>query len=316
MPYEVRRVGLQFCVFKKGTDQRMGCHPTQEKARRQLSALYANEPAAKALMPLKAQVLPDDEEAAFWDGRLPRRLLAIPFGGPIPSAKSDRGVDLDDQFFDERTDIYGPYPALRHTRERLVDFMHSYRPPGRGYGDDTGMMAGHLLGKSILDPDPDEDGWWVDLWLERGNARVSLVKRLAERGAQLFGSSQPIGKARVDPDGHIALWPYWLQTITTAPQNTLSVVRPKAALDSIEQLLRYDTDPWTTIEGALRSLEASPLPSAGRPVDEAKAGRVLSAPNDGDLRSAMDALEAALEKVRGVIARQPDYSSKEQPTSE
>lgn len=182
----------------------------------------------KALMPLKAK---DVDEDAFWDGRVPRRLLAIPFGGPIPSPKSKRGVDLDDEWFDEATDIYGPYPALRNNRERLVDFMHSYRPPSSRTGDDTGMMMGHLLGKSILDPDPEEDGWWVDLWLERGNARVALVKRLAERGAQLFGSSQATGKAQKEASGHITVWPFWLQTITTTPQNTYSVLRPKAALD-------------------------------------------------------------------------------------
>lgn len=189
---------------------------------------------AKAFMPIKAKPLDDDEETAFWDGRVPRQLLAIPFGGPIPSAKSKKGVDLDDEWFDEDTDIFGPYKVLRDNRERLVDFQHSYRPPGPRYGDDTGMMTGHLVGKSILHPDPDEDGWWVDLWVERGNARVALIRRLAEKGAQLFGSSQPVGKTRVEPDGHISLWPFWMETLTTAPQNTFSVVRPKSVLDEAE----------------------------------------------------------------------------------
>ena len=36
------------------------------------------------------------------------------------------------------------------------------------------MMTGHVLGKSILDPDPEEDGWWVDIWLKAGNKRYSV----------------------------------------------------------------------------------------------------------------------------------------------
>lgn len=189
----------------------------------------------KALMPLRAKALDADELAAWWDGRIGRPLLAIPFGGPIPSPRSAKGVDLDGEWFDEATDIYGPHRALRETRERLVDFHHSAQPPGPRYGDDTGMMRGAILGKSILHPDPDEDGWWVDLWFSRGQERVALVKRLAERGAQLFGSSQPIGKtARMD-DGRITLWPFWMETISTTPQNTYSTFGPKAALDEAER---------------------------------------------------------------------------------
>ena len=192
---------------------------------------------AKALMPIKAKPLDEDEETAFWDGKVPRRLLAIPFGGPIPSPKSKLGVDLDGEFFSERTDIYGPYPELKQDRTRLVDWHHSYQPPTPKYGDPTGMMMGHLIGKSILDPDPDEDGWWVDFWLEAGNKRVSLIKRLAERGAQLYGSSQPAkGGGRVNPEtGEITVWPFLFETLSTSPQNTYSVMRPKGLLDGANE---------------------------------------------------------------------------------
>lgn len=252
----------------------------------------------KALMPVKARPLDDDEETAFWEGRVPRQLLAIPFGGPIPSAKSKRGVDLDNEWFDEDTDIFGPYEALRKNKERLVDFQHSYRPPGPRFGDDTGMMRGHLVGKSILHPDPDEDGWWVDLWVERGNARVSLIKRLAERGAQLFGSSQPIGKAHVDPDGHIKLWPFWLETLTTAPQNTYSVMRAKSVVDDAQQAgiilpeslttllteidslatdLRRTSEQGSAGQGSGRSPVVAQLDAAAKAAD-----RLISVAREGD----------------------------------
>jgi len=42
MPYEIRRVDGEFCVFKQGTDKRMGCHPSRARAERQMRALYAN----------------------------------------------------------------------------------------------------------------------------------------------------------------------------------------------------------------------------------------------------------------------------------
>ena len=93
MPYEIRRIDGEWCVVKQDTDRKIGCHPTEEKAKRQMAALYANE--GKALLPIKAQVMAGDEETAWFAGKVPRRLLAIPFGGPIPSPMHTRGVDLD-----------------------------------------------------------------------------------------------------------------------------------------------------------------------------------------------------------------------------
>lgn len=189
----------------------------------------------KALLPVKAQPFDGDELDAWFDGRISRRLLSIPFGGPIPSPKAPMGVDLDGEWFSQRTDIYGGVKALLETRERLVDWHHSAQPPTPAYGDPSGMMRGAIIGKSILDPDPDQDGWWVDLWLKAGEKRLSLVRRLMERGAQLFGSSQPIRKGKVDADtGEITEWPMYLQTLTTSPQNTYAVLRPKAILDELD----------------------------------------------------------------------------------
>jgi hypothetical protein len=186
----------------------------------------------KSLVPVKAKALSPDEEKAWFAGSLPRRLLAIPFGGPIPSPKAPHGVDYDGEWFSERTDIYGGVKHLKDNRERLVDFSHSYLAPDKRYGDPTGMMTGHILGKSILDPDPEEDGWWVDIWLKAGDRRVRMIQALAERGAQLFGSSQPInGKGQRDPEtGEITVWPFVLETLSPAPSNTYSVLRPAKAI--------------------------------------------------------------------------------------
>ena len=63
--------------------------------------------------PIKATVLDDDKF----------RLLAIPFGGPIPHPAFPRGVDLDGETFTERTDIKAAWQVVEKMREKgyLVD---------------------------------------------------------------------------------------------------------------------------------------------------------------------------------------------------
>ena len=258
---------------------------------------------AKAVLPVKAQVMDADELEAWFAGKIPRRILSLPFGGPIPSAKSTLGVDLDGEWFGPDLDPYGPHKALRETRDRLVDFHHSYAPPGHGYGDPTGVMRGVILGKSVLDPEPEEDGYWSDIWLRYGEKRLALVKSLIKRGGQLFGSSQPAGGVVKDREtGEIKVWPHLLQTLSPSPQNTLSVLRPKAALDLI--------DPTFPVHDSLKAFVADldnlgadlPLTSyldGGAGDVAAKAGRVLSARNERALREALSIIQAHLDEMAG-----------------
>lgn len=160
---------------------------------------------------VKATLLDDD---AF-------RLLAFPFGGPIPSPRSPRGVDLDGEWFSERTDIK---PAW--LKARPVDWHH---------GADA-TLGREVIGKAV-DPVMDEDGVWVTVWLDHGARRLNLIKQLAEQGAKLFGSSESVaGLVKKDKaTGEILEWPYWRQTLSTSPQNTLSVMRPlKASVAHID----------------------------------------------------------------------------------
>lgn len=255
----------------------------------------------KALIPIKAQPLDEDELEAWFTGRVPRRLLAIPFGGPIPSAKSSLGVDIDGEWFSERTDIYGPFSDLRKTRERLVDFHHSYAPPSAAHGDPHGKMRGVILGKSILDEEPDEDGWWADVWLKYGERRLALVKSLVKRGAQLFGSSQPVpgDTVRKDPiTGEIRQWPHLLQTLSPSPQNTYSRLVPaKAALDELDSAQFPVSEALRDFITSLDNL-GSDLPSTpGQGETAAKAGRVLSARNERALREALTVFHSILEEM-------------------
>lgn len=44
MPWEVKKDGDQFCVFKEGAEEKVpgGCHETEQKAKDHMAALYAN----------------------------------------------------------------------------------------------------------------------------------------------------------------------------------------------------------------------------------------------------------------------------------
>lgn len=245
---------------------------------------------AKGMQPLKASVLDDD---AF-------RLLAIPFGGPIPSKGAPRGVDLDGEWFSERTDIRPGWFSAR-----IVDWHHGHDPRmGRaelGKAVDLGRFDG-------AGDEPDDDGWWVTVWLKHGEKRVDLIRRLADRGAQLYGSSESVaGFVNKASTGEILAWPYVRQTLSTSPQNTYSVLRPLKA--TIDDYLAEGIFPgsafYADAERAMRSLGTSLRdPSLRRAIGEAKAGRVLSSVNESALRQALDALDAALGRLQEVVGRQ------------
>lgn len=180
---------------------------------------------------VKAAPMDPDALAAWFAGKAPRRLLAIPFGGPIVGPD---GVGRDQQleYFDARTDIKPDW-----FEARPVLWHHGNDVTGKA---GTGVIgkASNLGARDGTPGEPDEDGWWVDLWIRAGERNAARVKALAERGATLYGSSSAIphlvkrGKA-----GHIEVWPYIEQTLTTAPVNTLSTFAPsmKAVLDGFTE---------------------------------------------------------------------------------
>jgi hypothetical protein len=98
------------------------------------------------------------------------------------------------------------------------------------------VLTGVFLGKSELDAEPDEFGWWSDLWLDAGEKRLALVARLRARGAQIFGSSQPVPGSVAKAGRRIDAWAHMMQTLSTSPQNTLSIIQPvKAILDQMPE---------------------------------------------------------------------------------
>jgi hypothetical protein len=214
--------------------------------------------------PIKASVLDDDHF----------RLLAIPFGGPIG------GRDLDRQRFTPQTNVY---PDLLPAR--LVDWHHGQDP----------LMRRTVFGKAVLDDEPEEDGWWVDVWIDHGQKRLKLIQRLAEK-QPIYGSSEALW-VKADADGNITDWPYWRQTLSTSPQNTHSVIRSaKAVLDdfstagiAVDDRLRSFIEDLDALGVDLRST------SLGE--DAAKAGRVLAGRNERRLREAIAALSEVMAEL-------------------
>ena len=242
----------------------------------------------KTLNLVKASVLDDD---AF-------RLLALPFGGPIPYPGAPRGVDMDRQWFDTDTD-FGKPP------KRVPVTWH--------HGGDPKM------GKAVLaeagDLEWDEDGGWVTVWMKHGERRVNLVRQLAERGTQLFGSSEAVpGTGRIRAGkadlpwapglpGQITRWHYSGQTLSTSPQNTLSVLRPmKATLDEFKAGTLEPTALF--FDDLARFMDNLATQPAIDPPGEmaAKAGRVLAARNEARLREAAAAMQAVLEELDKYIS--------------
>jgi hypothetical protein len=219
------------------------------------------------LIHVKAAPLSDDAFA----------LRAIPFSGPIPSPKWPGGVDLDGETFTHRTDIKPDW-----FKSRPVDWHHGQDP--------TGKMARTTLADAV-DLREEEDGWWVTVWLKAGERRLRLIESLQRKGAQLFGSSEPVqGMVKVNKaTGHIDVWPYFRQTLSTSPQNTHSIIRPlKAALDEMQAGGHYpSTAFWDEVLDSLRDLQPDLV--------RAKAGR-----SDG--RALAEMLDAADAQVTRLLA--------------
>ncbi len=196
---------------------------------------------------MKAEPLTTSQLERWLSGKIPRRHLALPFGGPVKDEMNAKGVDADFEFFDGEpcrskaclgpTDFYGDFPQLRASRERLADWHHVT------FGDrtdPTGVMKGVILGKIVMDEEPSSEdvdgieysGIWSDFWINAGERKRALLATLERRHQPIYGSSQPVQKAVLtNPEtGHIEVWPVRFHTLTTSPQNTHAVMAPMKAL--------------------------------------------------------------------------------------
>ena len=307
-PRSLRHFPIHDAAHVRNALARLAQSPFGDKARAKVEA------AARKLgigegkaVELKAEPMETSKLDRWLAGKISRRILVAPFYGPLPGPDG-KGRDVDGEYFhpeDEQgpaTDFYGDYPSLRSSRDRLVDWHHTtFMADSRK--DPMGKMKGAILGHIVLDEDPEDDGLWADFWANAGEARRKLVATLEKRGAQLFGSSQPVQGGVVKADlGRIDVWPIRYHTITTSPQNTAALVPAlKAALGS-DELDEIPADAvkafLTGLDPSVDLLSTSPdlAAQASDLVGEAavKAGRVLASAKEQRLR---DAINAAIEQL-------------------
>jgi hypothetical protein len=264
--------------------------------------------STKATGDMKAEPMDTSQLDRWLSGRIPRRILMLPFGGPLPGGKA--GLDLDGEYMDEATDIYGPFPSLRATRERVVDWHHDDFgvPPDPKLHSMKGAIIGHLQ----FDEDPEADGYWADWWANAGEKRRRLIGLLERKGVPLFGSTQAVKGARLlwppEEDGHITVWPVTRHTISTSPQNTYAVVPAlKAVLGS-----SIDEIPAEALKAFLVGLDATTtellLSSSGTAVDASvQTGdeAVKTEADEAKLEAALDALGSVLPNLSDFIRGKP-----------
>jgi hypothetical protein len=257
----------------------------------------------KTLVEIKAEPMDAGRLDRWLKGEIPRRKLVLPFTGPLPGGKA--GLDLDGEYFDAETDWIGPFPALRKSRERLVDWHHDMDP--------TGVMKGVILGREVLDTEPDEAGLWADWWARAGEDRLKLVAELERRNVPIYGSSQAVrGAVRKADDGHIELWPIVRDTVTTSPQNIHAVIPSLKAIFAMDLPEEIGVAAYRAALVRLRDLEPTlratfggggqSFPRRGEPVG--KAGRVLSRKNEALVAEIADRAERLLVQLRKLTATQ------------
>lgn len=265
----------------------------------------------KAYFDMKAEALTARRVDQWLAGQISRRALVIPFGGPLPGGKA--GLDLDGEYFDAETDLYGDVKALRASSWRFIDWHHDDAGvPPKMAGGPAISMKGVTIGEIELDDSPDEFGHWASWWIKQGQSRQALIaaKRVAaleQMGQPLMGSSQAVYKRKAS-DGHIEVWPVFRHTATTSPQNTYAVIPPlKGVLDAVSPD-DLSSDTLKTLLAGLSELrdlgtDLHPTLPVGAGEGAAKSGRVLSSANEADIDEAVNALLGSAEKLRSVLAR-------------
>ena len=294
IPRSLRHFPIQDEAHVRNALARLSQSEFGDKARPKVEAaakrMGIGAPAGKATGEIKAEPMDGTQLDRWLSGKIPRRILVLPFGGPIPKAGAPRGTDLDGEWFDEATDLVDGHKALAESRDRLVDWHHRQDP--------TGVMKGAILGHVIMDDQPEDEGVWADFWANAGEKRRDLIARLERGGVPLYGSSEAAYKKASD-NGHIDAWPLIRHTITTSPQNTFAVLPPLKAFltapniddlpaDAIKALL-VGLDA-STIELLMSSPDAAVQASALAGESAVKSGRVLSAKTISQLRVAFDLL--------------------------
>ena len=309
IPRSLRHFPIQDEAHVRNALARLSSSPFEKQARPAVEAaakkMGIGAPAGKADFDMKAELLTERKTKLWLDGEYGRRILVLPFSGPLPGGKA--GLDLDGEYFDEDTDRYGDFPALRASPWRLMDWHHDDAGvPSKVAGGPALSMKGLVVGEIELDDDPDDFGLWSKWWIRQGQANdqrigAKRVAALQEMGVPVYGSSMAAYKKKAN-DGHIDVWPLIRHTASTSPRNTHAAIPPlKAVLAALDPdamtrgAMKALLEGYASTTELLSSSPSAAVPASALAGEEAvKAGRVLSAKNKEALREAINALSELL----------------------
>jgi HK97 family phage major capsid protein len=203
MPWKAFKRDDGWCVFKldvegEPTGDTLGCHESQEKAKQQIAALYANEPKSYAV-----KAVGETETHHLIGG------YGVIWGGK----------DLVGEHFTKATDFW--FDKL--TRTHAVMYHH---------GKDQAIKKVDVGRVNALKPD--DVGLWVESQLDKAKQYVDGIMALIEKGALGLSSGAVSHLVEKKDDGEIKTWPIAEFSLTPTPcePRTLGV----QALRSIAEL--------------------------------------------------------------------------------
>ncbi|HMM99862.1 MAG TPA: hypothetical protein PKC99_12690 [Anaerolineales bacterium] len=244
MPYMIKKDGEKFCIYKENEDgspgEKIKCHDTEQDAKDQMAALYAN--------------VSDAQKLILWPVKVAGEWIVEVRGVPF-------GVDRDNQTFDANTDY-----MLDQFPTPIITYHHGINP-----GRDGIQGRPVIIGKT-LDVEQRKDGIWLRVLLDKTVEFARRVWEAAQKGLAVASSDSIAHLARLevngkqimyekDRPGRIAVWPLAGMSLWDAGHGNFMPASPNAiALPSMKAMYREAglTFPDVTDTGGV------PEASAGR----------------------------------------------------
>lgn len=310
MPWDIRKTGEKFCIYKQGTDEQVACHETREKAEAQLAGLYASE--EKAGKHAHAMMLSmGGEVKALPGGRVAGYLIT--FTNP----------DLPDlsqyhDFFTPDTDYGVEWEEENGVKTAPVYFDHGMNP----------KIGKRRLTSGTLKMD--EVGVWIEGIIKERDEWEKAVGYLARKKKLGWSSGAPthlVDREPVKRGGEtiahrVTIWPIAEASLTpfpAEPVNDVYAIKSLADWQPLPLDEALEVSPRSAGTGASAALTLAQHSEAVVSASEeyaarlesrlearVKAGRMLSQANVQELEavlSALDGMAAIRDRIVGLLEK-------------
>lgn len=214
MPYMIQKEGDTYCVHKESADgsagEKIDCHPTEEKAKEQMRALYAAMEQEKTLSYF------GDSIKALGNGKV---------AGYLVRFTTENDPDVEEDFFDKNTDL-----GIVEGSTLPIYYQH-------GMDEKIGVKS---IGRGTIKID--EVGAWLEAQLNMRDEYEKAIYQLAEAG-KLGWSSGAAGhlveRESIGKSYHIKSWPIAEASLTPTPAEPRNSAIP---IKSLITNLSVDTE--------------------------------------------------------------------------